>query len=153
MKRIIIIIFLSIFFICFKTKAEKIDYGDYYGTHLAYELNTETKEATLGCYRGYFEGNPISTAPCVHWEDTNNYYEYFRNLVIPETIKYRNVTYTITAIAPYAFYGESGIETIKLPETISSIGHYAFCGCINLTKINIPNNVTSIQPSTFLGCI
>ena len=151
MKRLKLLTILCLLF-SLKVGAETIEFRDFYGTHLAYELNTETKEATIGIYNGFIDGNPYATAISIHWEDKNDYYEYFKNLKLPNTIKYGNTTYTITSIAPYAFCEEIGIKTITIPETIKTIGFYAFYRCINLISINIPNCVTSIESGTFEYC-
>lgn len=151
MKKLNLLFILCLLF-CFKTKAEIIEFADYFGTHLAYELNTNTKEATVGIYKGFSDGNPSSTAVCIHWEDFNNYSDYFNNLVIPNTVTYNGVTYIITALAPYAFCERVDIKTITLPETIKNIGSYAFYFCTNLTAINIPNSVTAINNNTFELC-
>lgn len=151
MKRFQLLFILCLLF-SGKAIAETIEFADYYGTHLSYVLNTDTKEATIGIYNGFSDGNPMATAPCIHWSDNNDYSEYFKKLVLPNTIEYNGISYTITALAPYAFYEYTILETIKLPETINTIGNNAFYFCINLTSINIPNSVTSIQSKTFELC-
>ena len=151
MKRINLIFILNLL-LSFQVRAEIIEFYDYTGTHLAYELNSETKEAKVGIYKGFSDGNPHSTAPCIHWQDKNDYTDYFRNLIIPNTIEYEGIYYTITSIAPYAFCEDTRVETIKLPETISTIGANAFYFCVNLTSINLPNAVTAINKQTFEQC-
>lgn len=146
-----LILILSLFF-CVKSKAEIIEFYDYNGTHLAYELNTETKEAKVGIYNGFDDGNPHATGIAISWDDENDYTEYFKNLEIPNTIKYDDKIYTITAIGPYAFCEKIEIRNVKLPETIKRIEESAFYFCVYLETINIPSNTEIIGSSAFEPC-
>lgn len=51
---------------------------------------------------------------------------------IPETVKYQNVSYTVTGIGENAFRGQSGIFSVSTPKNITEIGSFAFAGCKNL---------------------
>jgi len=99
-------------------------------------------------------------------------------LVIPDTIRYKNVLYKVTSIASNAFLnnynltgkltilatnlksigssafsGCSGLkDTLSLPTTLTSIGASAFYGCNLLTLISVPSGLTSIAASTFQAC-
>ena len=55
--------------------------------------------------------------------------EYSGDVVIPETVTYNGITYSVT-----------------------SLGDYCFNGCKRLTSITIPNSVTSLGQGCFLGC-
>ncbi len=63
-------------------------------------------------------------------EVTENPNKYSGEVVIPASVTYNDVEYSVT-----------------------SIGEYAFSYCSNLTSITIPNSVTSIGSSAFSGCI
>ncbi len=97
-------------------------------------------------------------------------------LVIPETVSYYGMDFTVTSIGDhafytcdeltillqvpntvtsienYAFYGCSSLRVANFPNTINSIGDFAFNGCSSLTSIEIPNSVTSIGQYAFQGC-
>ena len=55
----------------------------------------------------------------------------------------------IANIAPYAFYGYSGLISLTIPASVTTIGDSAFEGCIGLTSVTIPNNVLSVGSSAF----
>ena len=59
---------------------------------------------------------------------------------------------SVTEIGESAFYGCTGLTSIKIPERVTKIGESAFYGCTNLTSIKIPNSVTKIEKSAFYGC-
>lgn len=76
------------------------------------------------------------------------------SLSIPSTVTYNNITYTVTAIANFAFYNCSGFTgTLTLPNTLVTIGNYAFGSCTNFVgSLTIPNSVTTIGNSAFSYC-
>lgn len=65
------------------------------------------------------------------------------NTVIPNTV---------TAIAPQAFYGFSGLTSITIPNSVTAIGFGAFAQCTGLTSIEIPNSVIQIDVAAFADC-
>ncbi len=79
--------------------------------------------------------------------------EYTGSVVIPESVNYNNVTYSVTSIGPYAFYVCSGLTSITIPNSVTSIGKWAFSYCIGLTSVTIPNSVTGITEYAFSDCI
>lgn len=70
---------------------------------------------------------------------------------IPETVKYDNVTYSVTSIGDNAFSGSTAIW-ISIPLSVKSIGEHAFRYCEGLTSITIPESVTSIGGWAFEYC-
>ena len=77
---------------------------------------------------------------------------YFGDIVIPESVTYEEVTYSVTSIGYQAFNYDSGLTSVTLPNSVISIGSEAFYGCSGLTSITIPNSVTSIDYEAFYGC-
>ena len=53
------------------------------------------------------------------------------NVFIPNKI----VNRAVTKIAHEAFYNDSMLEGLKIPETIERIGHHAFSNCYRLAEI------------------
>ncbi|MBD5233491.1 MAG: leucine-rich repeat protein, partial [Bacteroidales bacterium] len=74
------------------------------------------------------------------------------DVIIPESVTYQDIQYSVTSIGFEAFRG-SGITSITIPKTVTSIKNYAFWDCTELTSITIPCSVTSIGERVFFGCI
>ena len=78
--------------------------------------------------------------------------EYIGDVVIPSSVKYNGVTYSVTSIGYGAFYYCSGLTSVVIGNSVTSIGNYAFFRCSSLTSIEIPNSVTSIGDWAFYYC-
>lgn len=72
---------------------------------------------------------------------------------IPEIVSYNGVDHKVVGIRASAFYGESELTSVTIPDTVTSIGRSAFSGCYGLTDIIIPDSVTSIDVDAFHNCI
>ena len=73
-------------------------------------------------------------------------------LVIPSTVTYETVTYTVTSIAEYGFGSNENITEVTIPNTVTSIDEGAFYGCNGLTGISLPSTLTTIGNSAFWNC-
>ncbi len=69
-------------------------------------------------------------------------------VVIPESID----GLTVCAIADEAFYGQSALTSITIPESVTDIGYWAFEECTSLQTVNIPSKVTTLKNGLFSGC-
>ncbi len=58
--------------------------------------------------------------------------------------------YTVTSIDEEAFYGNTNIKEVTIPDTVKSIGDYAFYGCSNIVSVDLGNGVQSIGKSAFV---
>ena len=77
---------------------------------------------------------------------------YSGSVNIPETVTYNNVTYSVTSIGERAFYYDSGLTSVTIPNSVTSIGTSAFACCTGLTSVTIPNSVTNIGNCAFQYC-
>ena len=77
---------------------------------------------------------------------------YSGNIVIPSEVVYSNKVYTVIAIGDEAFYYDTKVITVTIPNSVTLIGESAFYNCSGLTSITIPNSVTSISKSAFYDC-
>lgn len=74
------------------------------------------------------------------------------NLIIPDTVAYNGIDYSVTKINYGAFYNHVGITGVSLPSTITEIDHVAFSKCRNIASIIFPNSITTIGQQTFSYC-
>ena len=58
----------------------------------------------------------------------------------------------VTVIDHTAFYNNSAVTSVTIPDSITSIPDAAFVNCSKLTNISIPNSVTYIGFSAFSSC-
>ena len=84
---------------------------------------------------------------------TQNIGGYSGDIVIPSSVTYNSVSYSVTSIGGFAFSGCTGLTSVTIPNSVTSIGQEAFEYCSGLTSITIPNSVTSIGWWAFNKCI
>ena len=58
----------------------------------------------------------------------------------------------IERIGSFAFYGDSAITEIVIPENVSFIGKQAFRNCKGLTAVVLSSEVETIEQHAFYGC-
>ena len=91
-----------------------------------------------------FKFNPDENAYCVTGLGTCK----DTNLVIP--FEFQGLP--VIGIGDKAFYVNTSLKSITLPDSVTNIGDYAFSGCTSLSDINIPDGVTSIADYAFSNC-
>ena len=79
-------------------------------------------------------------------------HKYSGDIVIPETVTYKNRKLSVTSIGQSAFRYCSGLTSIDIPDGVTSIGESAFYECSGLTSVDIPNSVTTIGWYSFNMC-
>lgn len=72
-----------------------------------------------------------------------------KDIIIPETITVKDVTYTVTEIGTAAFFGSRYIRSVILKETIVAIRDVAFANS-NLTSITLPNQLMHLGSGVFI---
>lgn len=77
---------------------------------------------------------------------------YAGNGNLPSIINFAGTNYRVTAIENGAFYNNSIITNIVIPDSVTSIGQYAFTGCSSLLSISIPGSVKLIDSYAFSNC-
>lgn len=131
--------------------AETIYYEDQ-TLHLAFVLDTETHEATLGTGTDD-QHNAIAYPPIDDpWWEPSGFQNLWQHVVVPETIIYGGDIYTIVGVSKNAFYKETRIETVHLPNSIRNIGASAFGWSVDLKSVNIPEGVETIGVQAFELC-
>ena len=60
--------------------------------------------------------------------------------------------YKVKSIGQSAFYKNSKITTLSIPNSVTEIGNNAFKNCVKLTTVSIGNSVDSMGYDVFSGC-
>ena len=99
---------------------------------------------------GYAGNDTDLTLPKNHNGEDYEIYEYafYRNSNITSVV----IPDSVTNIGSAAFSGCTGLTSATIGNGVTSIGVYAFYNCTSLTSITIPDSVTSIGTSAFYGC-
>ena len=78
---------------------------------------------------------------------------YVGDIVVPTTVTYEGVTYTVTAIGEIAFGGcEGQLNSVIVPNTVTTIGESAFASSPHLSSVILPNSIESFGPGVFARC-
>lgn len=138
--------------VCFATDEESDDGNTYQVSKISYTY--EGKEY-------YFVATTNTTVALCKEDSTiiagnvsdNTATTYTGDLVIPDTIVYRDSTFYVTSIAVYCFYQGTEITSVKLPSRLLKINAHAFDGCTALTSVgDIPDAVSEIGDYAFRNC-
>ena len=78
--------------------------------------------------------------------------DYTGAVNIPDSVKYNNVSYSVTSIGEFAFSACDNLTSVTISNSVTSIGQEAFGYCPSLTSIIIPESVTSIGDHAFTRC-
>lgn len=73
-------------------------------------------------------------------------FQYTGDIIIPSTVTYEDVECVVNAIGEYAFYINSKVKSIIMPNTIEKFDAYSFWGT-RLERINIPSSLKSMDKS------
>ena len=65
---------------------------------------------------------------------------YSGDIVIPDTVVSKKVSYKVTSIGESAFANCKSLTSISIPNSVTSIGDYAFYLCSSLTSIEVNAN-------------
>lgn len=83
----------------------------------------------------------------------NNYNSYFGSIVIPSTVTYSGINYSVTDIKGFAFYNCSRLTSVTIPNSVTFIGMSAFYSCSGLKDIYCDiENPLEIDERTFYNC-
>ena len=80
--------------------------------------------------------------------------KYSGDVVVPGTVEYDGITYTVKGVGNRAFEGCDDLRKVTISEGIDEIGAYAFIGCGNLERVILPSTLVIIDNSNpvFTGC-
>lgn len=137
MKRTLLFFLLSLLILPWAVSATRID-------GINYKFNSDTKTATV-CFerKQYYSGD----------------------IVIPSSVTYEDIEYSVTMIESGAFRGSTDLTSITIPNSVTSIGLGITSGCTSVTSIIIEEGnpvydsrdncnaiIETASNSLFLGC-
>ncbi len=116
--------------------AERVEIGNLY--YNLYNLN----------------GYPPTAEVTYSTRENDYFYNYYLSgaVVIPSSVTYNNVQYSVTGIGECAFKECKSLTSVTIPESVTYIGKKAFQDCSSLTLITIPESVTNIENYAFSYC-
>ncbi|MBR5168435.1 MAG: leucine-rich repeat protein, partial [Salinivirgaceae bacterium] len=83
--------------------------------------------------------------------EVTGYNGTYSKIIIPSKFTKDGKEYTVTAIDFQAFYNNTTIVSVVIPNTVTSISSDAFRNCENLESVEIPKSVTYIGAGPFSG--
>jgi len=92
-------------------------------------------------------------------DDVNHYVSVAKNpdnlpsgaVVIPSSVTYETVTYTVTSIGDFAFYGCSSLASFSVPASVTTIGSDAFYTC-SIPTFTFEESNTAITCNAVIPC-
>lgn len=93
----------------------------------------------------YYNVVSLSDRTC---EVTKGDNKYTGDVVIPNTVSYKNETLSVTSIGEKTFDGCDSLISIIIPNSVTEIGYRAFYGCSGLKKVVLEDGEDTLQ----LGC-
>lgn len=88
------------------------------------------------------------TAEVIQYKDTR----YAGDVIIPATVTYKDVEYSVTSIAGSTFYWCKDLTSITIGDNVKRIGNNAFRSCNSLTSVTIPSSVMTVGSQAFRDC-
>jgi len=73
--------------------------------------------------------------------------KYSGDVVVPGTVEYDGITYTVKGVGNRAFEGCGDLRKVTISEGIYKIGAYAFFACGNLERVILPSTLENIDDS------
>lgn len=81
------------------------------------------------------------TSYCYYLDDEYDEHKYSGDIVIPETVTYKNRELSVTSIGDAAFWDCSGLTSVDIPDGVTSIGYSAFSYCDTIEEFVFPAGV------------
>jgi len=116
----------------------------------AYDIAVENADGKT-IYYDYVQGNRVSLR-VTYQSRGADWTFYSGDIIIPDTVIYKNHAYEVTSIGSDAFYRQKNVTSITIPNSVKRIGDAAFRDCVGLVSVTIGNSVTSIGQGAFSHC-
>lgn len=82
-------------------------------------------------------------------EVTTNPDTYSGDIIIPSSLEYGTLTYSVTSIGVNAFRNCNGVTNVTIPNSVTNIAKKAFQNCTSLTAVTLPEGLTRIGAYAF----
>lgn len=132
-----ILLFSLVLFSCTFIKAHDFRVDDIY-----YNITDTVRKCVEVTYKGDCLGGTIRVR-----DDYKN-----SVVVIPSSVTYNGISYTVTGIGNCAFEFCKNIRKMSIPNSVTSIGAGAFRLSSNLVEIDFSENISSIGSGAFALC-
>lgn len=80
------------------------------------------------------------------------YCSYNGDMVLPDSVNYRGLTFHITEIGPRAFAECHHLTNIHFPITLTIIRKGAFDNCHRLASLHLPPSLSEVEMEAFVNC-
>ena len=67
--------------------------------------------------------------------------------VLPQTVTYKDVTYTVISVGYVAFANQTGLTSFVMADSVTTVGQNVFYGCKNLNFVHLSENLTNAAAS------
>ena len=71
------------------------------------------------------------------------------DLYIPQIVNDGDKDYTVVGISTNAFYKQTGLRSVYIPNSVKYIHRAAFYGCTSLTNVTVPNTMEFLDQNVF----
>ena len=100
-----------------------------------------------------FDSKTKTAAVTYHGADyVSSLSDYAGDIVIPSSVTYGGITYSVTSIGRFAFNTCLDLNSVSIPSSVHTIGYGAFRDCRNMTSCSFSESVTYIDTIAFSGC-
>ena len=103
-------------------------------------------------YYNITSDDEIYTVEVTYQEESAYNYIMLDSAIIPETVTYNDITYSVTGIGKAAFKDCFSLVEVTLPKSIVRIHEEAFYKCTSLSSITMENGIINIEKSAFRYC-
>ncbi len=125
-----------------------------YGQYYAYDFSATAPSGQTLYYKIY-DSTQVSVVHPRTGTGDSNYVS--GDLIIPETVSYCGITYTVTELKTHdymmgAFFNCKSLTSVYVPNTVKYMGEYSFGYCSSLASVHLPDSITEIRRETFSKC-